>query len=103
MFGLPSIQKLIVLAAVVAAVWYGFKSLEVQDRELGSVSRRAGRLQEQRKEEAKLRESQGGKPARKAEKPKGGAKGGEVEDLVQCPSCGAYIQAGTKCDCGHKG
>ncbi len=89
MFGLPSIQKLIVLAAVVAAVWYGFKFL--------------GRLQEQRKEEAKLRESQGGKPARKAEKPKGGAKGGEVEDLVQCPSCGAYIQAGTKCDCGHKG
>ncbi len=92
MFGLPSIQKLIVLAAVVAAVWYGFKFL--------------GRLQEARKEEARLREKQGGKPARKADAPKGdargGPQGGQVEDLVQCPSCGAYIQAGTTCDCGHK-
>ncbi|WP_193370182.1 hypothetical protein [Pelagibius marinus] len=89
MFGLPSIQKLIVLAAVVAAVWYGFKFL--------------GRLQAARKEEARLREKQGGRPARKAEAPKAEAKGGEVEDLVQCPSCGAYIQAGTTCDCGRKG
>jgi len=92
MFGLPSIQKLIVLAAVVAAVWYGFKFL--------------GRLQEARKEEARLHEKRGGKPARKAEAPKGGSQGGsqggQVEDLVQCPSCGAYIQAGTTCDCGRK-
>ncbi|MEO3430983.1 hypothetical protein AAFN88_19165 [Pelagibius sp. CAU 1746] len=92
MFGLPSIQKLIVLAAVVAAVWYGFKFL--------------GRLQKAREEEARLRESQGGKPARKAGAPKDGAKGksqgGQVEDLVQCPSCGAYVQAGSTCDCGRK-
>ncbi|GAB4241492.1 MAG: hypothetical protein Tsb0032_44320 [Kiloniellaceae bacterium] len=88
MFGLPSIQKLIVLAAVVAAVWYGFKFL--------------GRLQQQRKEEAKLREAQGGKPARKPEAAKDAARKGEVEDLVKCPSCGAYIQAGTQCDCGRQ-
>ncbi len=88
MFGLPSIQKLIVLAAIVAAVWYGFKFL--------------GRLQEQRKAEAKLHEGKGAKPARKSAAPKDGGKGGEVEDLVQCPSCGAYIQAGSRCDCGHK-
>lgn len=88
MFGLPSLQKLIVLAAVVAAVWYGFKFL--------------GRLQQARKAEAKLRESKGGNPARKSEKPKGGAEANQVEDLVQCPSCGAYIQAGSTCDCGRK-
>lgn len=92
MFGLPSIQKLIVLAAVVAAVWYGFKFL--------------GRLQQARKEEARLRESQGGKPARKGSGKKPAKEEGkerQVEDLVQCPSCGAYIQAGSTCECGHKG
>lgn len=91
MFGLPSIQKLIVLAAVVAAVWYGFKFL--------------GRLQQARKEEAKLRESQGGKPARKADGGEAARREGresQVEDLVQCPSCGAYIQAGSTCECGRK-
>jgi len=91
MFGLPSIQKLIVLAAVVAVVWYGFKFL--------------GRLQEARKAEAKLREADGGRPAKKADHHKAAraAKAEtEVEDLVACPGCGAYIQAGSKCSCGHK-
>ena len=88
MFGLPSIQKLIVLAAVVAAVWYGFKFL--------------GRLQQTRKAEAKLREGKGGEPARKSEAPKKDDAGGQVEDLVQCPSCGAYVRAGSTCSCGRK-
>jgi uncharacterized protein len=87
MFGLPSIQKLIVLAAVVAAVWYGFKFL--------------GRLQQARKEEAKLREGKNGQPAKKAgeaaQRP-----GDAIEDLVPCPSCGAYVRAGSTCSCGHK-
>ena len=84
MFGF-SIQKLILLAAVVAAVWYGFKFL--------------GRLQETRKAEAKLREGKESKPARKTE---GSKADGEVEDLVQCPSCGAYVRAGSTCSCGQK-
>jgi uncharacterized protein len=91
MFGLPSLQKLIVLAAIVAAVWYGFKFL--------------GRLQQARKAEAKLREAQDGRPARKPDGAgqRGAAKGGrQVEDLVPCPSCGAYVQAGTKCSCGRQ-
>lgn len=88
MFGLPSMQKLIVLVAIVAAVWYGFKFL--------------GRLQKQRAEEAKLREAQGARPAKKAAKAaeKGGK--GAVEDLVPCPSCGAYVRAGSICSCGRK-
>jgi hypothetical protein len=90
MFGLPSIQKLIVLAAVIAAVWYGFKFL--------------GRLQETRKAEAKLRETQGGRPAKKAETKaaKAAKPEGEVEDLVPCPGCGAYVRAGGKCSCGRQ-
>ena len=91
MFGLPSIQKLIVLAAVVAAVWYGFKFL--------------GRLQKAREAEAKLHQN---KEARAPKKKSGGGaqgsggKGGQVEDLVQCPSCGAYVRAGSTCSCGQK-
>jgi len=90
MFGLPSIQKLIVLAAVIAAVWYGFKFL--------------GRLQEARKAEAKLREANSGRPAKKGNSPQSAAKGGgQVEDMTQCPSCGAYFPTGGKCSCGRRG
>ena len=88
MFGLPSLQKLIVLAAVIAAVWYGFKFL--------------GRLQKAREHEARLHEKQTARPARKAADE--GRKGGEkdIEDLVPCPSCGAYVRAGSTCSCGRK-
>ncbi|HMA14443.1 MAG TPA: hypothetical protein VKP12_06645 [Kiloniellaceae bacterium] len=85
MFGLPSLQKLIVLALVVAVVWYGFRFL--------------GRLQKARKEEAKLRQQQGPQPAKKAARDD--AKGA-VEDLVPCPSCGAYVRAGSTCSCGRR-
>ena len=80
-------QKLIVLAVVVAAVWYGFKFL--------------GRLQQARKAEAKLRESGAGRPPKKAPGQAGKGEVG-VEDLVPCPSCGAYVRAGSTCSCGRK-
>ena len=87
MFGLPSIQKLIVLGLAIAVVWYGFKFL--------------GRLQQQRKTEAKLREAEarGGK---KVSEPPPSSPGDTVADLVPCPGCGAYVQAGTKCGCGRQ-
>ena len=89
MFGF-SLQKLLVLAAVIALVWYGFKFV--------------GRLQDQR-------EAGGGLGARAARRPK--RRGGrepraraaepgaqDVEDMVACPVCQAYVQAGgaTRCD-----
>lgn len=88
MFGLPSIQKLIVLGLVIAAVWYGFKFL--------------GRLQSARKAEAKLRAAEGKKPPKKTPEPPPAADD-KVADLVPCPTCGAYIQSGTDCNCGRKG
>ena len=87
MFGLPSIQKLIVLGLVIAAVWYGFKFL--------------GRLQQARKSEAKLREAET-RAAKKAPDRKPAASREEVADLIPCPACGAYVQAGSKCSCGHQ-
>jgi uncharacterized protein len=77
MFGF-SLQKLIVLAGIVAAVWYGFKLV--------------GRLQVARKAEAAAARSS-------AKQPK--AARSEAEDMVQCPVCQAYVPARGTTGCGR--
>ncbi len=86
MFGIPSLQKLLVLAAVIALVWYGFKFV--------------GRLQDQRRAE-------GGLGARAPRRPKRRGRASvaepgmqDAEDMVACPVCQAYVQARgtTRCD-----
>lgn len=67
MFGF-GLTKLLVLVAIIAAVWYGFKFV--------------GRLDDAR------REQQGGRSPRQA-----AASGRDVEDTVECPVCGAYVVA----------
>jgi len=85
MFGIPSIQKLLVLAAVIAIVWYGFKFV--------------GRLQDQRN----AAQGQGGRKTRRP-KTRGRATAApaatEAEDMVACPVCQAYVQArgASRCD-----
>jgi uncharacterized protein len=81
MFGIPSLQKLLVLAAVVAAVWYGFKLI--------------GRLQEARKTDAALRRNAKRKPRT------GATDSPEAEDMVQCPVCQAFVQARGAAGCGR--
>ncbi len=81
MFGF-SLQKLLVLAAIVAAVWYGFKLLT--------------RLQEARKTDAALRQNTAKRP--------GAARGdaaGKAEDMVQCPVCQAFVPARGTSNCGR--
>jgi uncharacterized protein len=70
MFGI-SFTKILLIAAVVAAVWYGFKYLTRPE-----------------KDEAEDRRASKPKPGPSA----GGASGGAraVEDMVRCPVCGAY-------------
>ncbi len=88
-----SIQKLLVLAAVIGAVWYGFKFV--------------GRLQQARDAEAKAGGgAKGGNLGDQlrnwvAGRKGGGDAGGEVEDLVQCPKCGAYVAARGTTSCGR--
>ncbi len=65
------LQKILLLAVVVAIVWYGFKFV--------------GRLDQQRKQ----------KIARDNEAARNG-----VADTVQCPVCEAYIATDIKSDCG---
>ena len=75
MFGF-SISKLIVLAAVIAAVWYGFKFI--------------GRLDKARKHAAKLtRDAAGAEPA------------AETEDMERCEACDAYVSTRNPASCGR--
>ena len=67
MFGF-SLQKLLVLALIVAAIWYGFKWV--------------GRLDKERKE--RLRG--GGADAGAT-----GTPAGMDQDLVECRMCGTYV------------
>ena len=92
-----SIQKLLVLAGIIGAVWYGFKlvSRMQQARDAGAKaggakpgSTKSGNLGDQ------LRGWMGGR--------KGGSEpGGATEDLVQCPKCGAYVAARGATSCGR--
>ena len=75
MFGF-GFSKLAVLIGIVAAVWYGFKLV--------------GQLDKARKQQ------QANKPPRQSG---GGGKTPEVEDTVQCPTCGAYVVAKSASPC----
>ena len=92
MFGLPSIQKLLLLAAILAAVWYGFKLI--------------GRLSDQRKAERRLREQEAARaPSAAPERgrPRQAAGGAEArtEEMEPCPACGAYVASGRARNCGR--
>ena len=78
MFGF-SIQKLLVLVAVIGAVWYGFKLIGRLDQ-----NRKAGLRQQGGERKA------GGFPWSKRNQP---ADPGEAQDMVQCPGCQAYVPA----------
>ena len=65
------LTKLIILAAVIAAVWYGFKLMT--------------RIDQQRREKV-------------AQDKKDAVSG--VADTVQCPVCGTYVAAVGAADCG---
>lgn len=90
MFGF-SFTKLLVLVAVVAAVWYGFKYI--------------GRLDRVQKGERKVGERTFGERLRKASKARSDAGGepGRVEDTEQCPVCKAYVSVEGVENCGRPG
>ena len=68
------LQKLLLLLAAIAVVWYGFKLV--------------GRFNQQRQQQV----------AKDEEKLRMG-----VSDTVQCSVCEAYIAADSKSDCGKPG
>lgn len=90
MFGL-SLSKLIVLVAVVAAVWYGFKYIS-----------RLQRVEEGRR---RTGERSMGERLRKAMRQKTGKPGEpeHVEDTEKCPVCSAYVSVEGVSNCGRPG
>lgn len=79
MFGLFSLPKILFTVAIVVAVWQGFKWLN-----------RRNELQQRRADEV---ERDAAKAASRAERD-------EVEDMVQCPDCGAFVPKGGDHRCG---
>jgi ribosomal protein L32 len=76
MFGF-SLAKLIVLAAIIAAVWYGFKWVNrYQQVQSAKAARSAAR-----------REKADAAPA--------------TEELIACPRCGTYVPAHNARACGR--
>ncbi len=80
MFGLFSLPKLLLTAAIIAGVWYGFKWLNRRQAELANQ-----------------------KPKR-TEKPRHSTRSKEedpdIEEMVLCPDCGAYVAKGSNHKCG---
>ena len=76
-----SLSKLVVLAAIIALVWYGFKWVG-----------RVNRLREER-------EARAGAAGAKVED--GGGQG--VEDMVKCEVCGTFVAARGARHCGREG
>ncbi len=71
MFGLFSLPKILFTVLVVCGVWYGFKWLARRQSVVDSESR------------ANLNDRAGAKPK---------TDGGDtVEDMVECPDCGAFV------------
>ncbi|PIW27008.1 MAG: hypothetical protein COW30_12210 [Rhodospirillales bacterium CG15_BIG_FIL_POST_REV_8_21_14_020_66_15] len=79
MFGF-SLPKLLFTALAIAAVWYGFKWL--------------GRVQARQKELARER----ARRMKDTGTPRGRAP--EVEDMMECPTCGAFVAASGPRNCG---
>ncbi len=84
MFGLPSIGKLLVLAAILGAVWYGFKMIGRMQQSRDAQNRQKSRVADDTPSSAKDRSD------------------GALE-LVKCPACDAYIPRDSKCQCGAQG
>ena len=77
MFAIPSLTKIIVLAAIVLAIWYGFRLI--------------GRLDRERK--AKARVARETPPRKAAATGAAATAAAAVQDLIECRSCGAFVPA----------
>ena len=82
MFGVPSLTKLLVLIAIIVAVWYGFKII--------------GQVDRARKEAARLHRAHVARRKAAPPPPKQ-----VVEDMVKCRKCGAYVPARRPTSCGR--
>jgi hypothetical protein len=72
MFGMPSFSKILILVAIISAIWFGFRLLGQLDRQRRDVAR---------KEKERAR---GQRPTPR-----------QVDDMVKCDVCGTFIARGS--------
>ena len=89
MFGL-SLSKLIVLAVIIAAVWYGYKWLN-RVSEMRKDEAESDRLDQKRRAAEADRASAAPVPSR-----------GGAEDMESCRACGTYVSASSARACGRR-
>ena len=80
MFGLLSLPKLLLTAAIIACVWYGFKWLNQRQ---GQIKRSAQNRRRQPKKSTYTENDET-----------------DIEEMVQCSDCGAYFAKGNEHRCG---
>jgi hypothetical protein len=79
MFGMPSLSKILILVAIISAIWFGFRLLSQLDRQRRDVARKE-------KERARAQ-----RPTPR-----------QVDDMVKCDVCGTFIARGST-GCGKPG
>lgn len=77
--------KLLLIAAVIAVVWYLFKRAQ-NARRGGNAGQGQGQGQAGRKQAPNQSGAKEAKP---------------IEDMIQCGACGAYFPAKSRCSCGR--
>jgi uncharacterized protein len=81
MLGLPSLGKILVIAAILLAVWFGFRLIGRLDRERRQALKEAGEAR------SSMRRGAGGRRS--------------VSDLTECRSCHAFVAPAATCsECG---
>jgi len=87
MFGLFSISKILVTGAIILGVWYGFKWLGERQQIQREAAHGRGRRRPQHA------------PRHRATGPDRDT-GPDIEDMVQCKDCGAYVPDDGRHKCG---
>ncbi len=78
MFGLISLPKILLTAAVIFAVWYGFHRFSKRQAPDGKARPRKEEMQESRYAEVT-----------------------DAEDMAKCPICGTYVPLDAPRSCGR--
>ena len=91
-----SLSKIILLALVIGAVWFGWRWIN-RVQEIGRA-RNAARRQDGSHQPGRHGSAAGSPSARSAGAP---APAMEAEDMEKCPECGAYVAPRSAVSCGR--
>lgn len=76
MFSFPSLSKILILVAIISAIWFAFRLLSQLDRQRRTMARK------------------------EKDRARAGARPPQVDDMVKCEVCGTFAARGSKA-CGE--